>query len=563
MASRWFAASVLTVLSLTLAPAWAEPGSTERDSGLAELLLPMAGQRPGSVVGVVQGAALVAVQSVGLADLNFGVPFTPDTPTNIGSTAKQFTGYALAHLHVQGRISLDDDIRDYLPELPAFDEVVTLRHLATHTSGYREFLNTLGLAGRRIDKSDWIDPDEAIALIQRQPALQNEPGAEWNYNNTGYVLLARVIEQVTETPFADWMAAEVFAPLKMHDTQVRPAPDVIMAKAARGYSKDGEAWREARDLGGAQGAGGVYTTVGDMARWMQELSSFDHAGPAVAELLTTAFELSNGESTRYGLGLMIDDWRGQTRWQHGGGDLGHASAFYFFPDIQAGLMVFANHHEIPPDLMDQLGDLFLSEHLEVRAETGASVAALVEDAPFEDALFDRYVGRYEMEAMPGFILRFFRDGERYMTQATGQPAFEITPVSAQTFTLDIVNARIVFEQAEDGGVPVLTLFQNGEHRAARLPDDDPVPIDLGQYAGRYFSDELETFYEIQVNDGQLQLSHRRFGPLTLHHERADAFKGGFPVATVDFVRDDSGQISGLRAGNMRARDVQFALIETR
>ena len=557
MVCRCFALSGLA-LSLMLAPAWAGPGSTDPQSRVAELLSPMDGARPGAAIGLVHSGELVAAHAVGLADLSFGVPFTVATPSNIGSTGKQFTAYALARLHVQGALSLDDDIRDYFPELPDFEQLVSLRHLATHTSGYREFLNALGLAGRRIEKGDWIDPDEAVALIRRQPALQNEPGSEWNYNNTGYVLLAQVIEQVTETPFADWLAQEVFAPLGMHDTRVRPDPDVIVARAARGYIKDGEQWREARDLGGASGAGAVYTTVADMARWMRELASFDHAGPAVAELLTTPFELSNGERTNYGLGLMIDDWRGQRRWQHGGGDLGHSSVFHYYPELDAGLMVLANHHELPPNLIADLADSFLAAQLEPQAaKSDADEAPIDEQAPFEDALFDLYVGRYELESAPGFVLRFFREAERYMTQATGQPAFEITPVSARVFTLDVVNARIVFEHDEDGGVPALTLFQNGEHRALRLPDEDLPQIDLGQFAGRYFSAELETFYELEIEDGRLQLSHRRFGPLTLHHERGDAFKGGFPVVTVDFERDQSGLVTGLRAGNMRTRDVWF------
>ena len=562
MIVRLFAGFGLLVLVLAGPPpavgaAADDPASDDLQARLAELLEPMTGERPGAVVGLVRGGELVAAHAVGEADLTFGVPFAVDTPTNIGSTAKQFTGYALARLHEQGRLSLDDDIRGYFPDLPEFDEVVTLRHLATHTSGYREFLNALALAGVRIEKGDWIDPDEALALIRRQPELQNRPGAEWNYNNTGYVLLARVIEQVTELPFADWMARDVFEPLGMDHTRVRPAPDVLVVGAARGYSSDEDQWREARDLGGAMGAGGVYTTVPDMARWMAELSGFAHAGPTVGELLTTPFE-----GTTYGLGLMIQDWRGQRRWQHGGGDLGHLSMFHYFPDLDAGVMVFANHHELPPDLLEDLAELFLADHLEPLAQQpGSDGDELAEDAPFEDALFDRYAGRYELESAPGFVLRFFRDGERYMTQATGQPAFEIAPVGARTFTLDVVGARMVFEVDEDGEVPALTLFQNGEHRAVRLADDGAALPDLADFAGRYFSAELETFYEITIGDPALLLRHRRFGPLTLNHKQGDAFEAEFPLTSVDFERDASGRVTGLKAGNQRTRNVWFERVD--
>lgn len=546
---------LLGLIALVL-PTWASSEPIELQRSLVELLAPMDGERPGTVVGLVRDGELVAAHAVGLADLSFNVPFAQDTPTNIGSTGKQFTGYALALLHERGQLSLDDDIRDYFPELPDFGETVTLHHLATHTSGYREFLNALGLAGVRIEKGDWIEPEEAIALIARQPELQNSPGAEWNYNNTGFVLLAKVIEEVTKTPFTDWLAQEVFQILNMNSTRVRPDPTFVITGAARGYSKDGEDWREARDLGGAAGAGAVYTTLADMARWMVELGGFAHGGSTVGQMLTEPFE-----GTTYGLGLIIEDWRGQRRWQHGGGDLGHLSAFYYYPDLGAGVMVFANHHELPPGLVTELTELLIGDSLDPAPERADTVPA-EEDAPFEDAFFDAYEGRYELEIIPGFVLRFFRDGERYMTQATGQPAIEIRPVAADTFEIVGVDARVRFETGERGAVEALTLFQNGEHRAVRLPDEDSAPQpELAEFAGRYFSAELETFYLIELVDEGLVLRHRRFGPLALHHAENDSFRGGFPVYTVDFLRDDDGRVTGLKAGNMRTRDIHFVRVD--
>ncbi len=553
MSARWHWISLLLTLNFFALPSWAS--EAELDSAVTELLAAVESEQPGIAVGLVRDGELVVARAVGLADLSFAIPLEIDTPMNIGSTGKQFTGYAVALLHERGQLSLDDDIRDYFPELPDFGETVTLRHLATHTSGYREFLNTLALAGVRIEKGDWIEQEEAIALILRQPELQNSPGAEWNYNNTGYVLLAKVIEQVTETPFADWLTQEVFEPLDMNATQVRSDPTVVLAGAARGYSKDGEEWREARDLGGAPGAGAVYTTVADMARWMKELGSFANGESAVGGMLTEPFE-----GTTYGLGLMIEDWRGQRRWQHGGGDLGHLSEFYYYPDLKAGVMVFANHHELPSGLVTDLTELLIGDALqdtkpeEVPGEPGAE---------FTDAFFDVLAGRYELEAAPGFVLRFFRDDDRYMIQATGQPAFEITPVDAQTFTIDVVDARIVFDVDEDGEVSSLTLFQNGEHRAVRLDEDnnDTAPPNRADFVGRYFSAELEAFYEVDLNEDELVLRHRRFGPIKLNHEGGDSFGSDFPITSVDFERDEDDQVIGLKAGNQRTRDVWFERVD--
>lgn len=538
---------------------------TEASSQIDALLAKFDDNTPGLVIGHVENGELVFSRAAGMADLRFGIHFEVDTPTNVGSTAKQFTGFALALLHEQGKLSLDDDIRDYFPNLPDFGETVRLRHLVTHTSGYREFLNALALSGRDLVRSDWINADEAISLVERQPVLQNSPGAEWNYNNTGYVLLARVIEQVTDTPFVDWMAQEVFNPLGMESTRVRPAPDRLVPGASTGYRKEGDDYVEARDVGGAPGAGGVYTTLGDMALWMQHLGRFELGGQAVREHMVTAFELSDGESANYGMGLFIDEWRGLTRWQHGGGDMGHLSAFYYFPDLDAGYMVFANHHDFEPGFMSEVGEVFFADHLEAAGEDesdGTTEVQLVEaDEPFVDELFDRYAGQYELVVMPGFILRFFREDDRYMIQATGQPAFEIKPVAASEFTIEVVQARIQFHVDEDGSVDELTLFQNGEHRAVRIEDESEAAVALDDFVGRYFSEELETFYEISVEDGSLELSHRRFGPLTLHHAGDDRFSGGFPVSQVEFIRDDEGNVTALDAGNVRARDIRFERLD--
>ena len=527
-----------------------------------ELLVDFDESTPGVLIGVVREGELVETAVAGMADLRFGVPLEASSLANIGSTAKQFTGMALAMLHVRGDLSLDDDVRDYIPELPEFEYPVTLRHLLSHTSGFREFINAEALAGVRIEKGDWMDTDAVIATVQRQTELQNKPGDEWNYNNTGYGLLAEVITRVIGTPYQDWVRAEILEPLGMHNTHFRMNADEIIPGASTGYLDSDGRYLEARDIGGALGAGGVYTTLADMARWMAHLGRFEHGGDQIRDLMTTPFVLNGGDDTNYGLGLMVNRFRGLERWQHGGGDIGHLSVFDYFPEHDAGYMIFANHHDIDSDFIHAVAEAVLGDDLEPRkssAEDMAESAAITEESEFTDSLFDRYAGRYELEIAPGFIMRFFRDDDRYMIQATGQPAFEIKPVAANVFTQDQVGARFVFHVEDDGSVRELTLHQNGEHRAVRVDGEEGADIlDFSVFAGKYLSRELETFYTIVVADsGQLELRHRRFKPVPLHHASDDRFNGGFPVVSVEFVRDDTGRVVALRAGNVRARDILF------
>jgi len=170
-----------------------EPGATTPEGKVDQLMSAYSGEEtPGAVAAIVRDGEVEFARAYGMANLTHGIPMTVDTRNNIGSTSKQFTAFAILLLAQQGELTLDDDIRIHIEELPDLGETVTIRNLLTHTSGYREFLNALSVSGRRLDEGDFIAREEIIALVQNQPELQNSPGAEWNYNNTAFALLTVV-----------------------------------------------------------------------------------------------------------------------------------------------------------------------------------------------------------------------------------------------------------------------------------------------------------------------------------------------------------------------------------
>ncbi|NNF57740.1 MAG: serine hydrolase [Rhodothermaceae bacterium] len=520
---------------------------------------------PGAVVAIVERGELVFAKPYGMANLAYGLPYTLDTPTNIGSTSKQFTAFAITLLADQGHLSLDDDVRTHIPELPDLGETVTLRHLLTHTSGYREFLNALAMGGRQLGDGDPIDRSELIAVVQRQPALQNAPGTEWNYNNTAFGLLAMVVERVTGETFPDWMRANVFEPLGMTNTYVRASPAQIIPNRAQGYvPAEHGGWQEAVDLGGAMGAGGIYSTAPDLARWMDNYRTATLGGPDVIAQMTTPYVLADGDTTNYGFGLFIDEMRGLQRFQHGGADTAHRSNFGYLPEIESGLIVLTNSPTVPGST-GRIVEAFFGEHLAPEADDEApptTANEVFDPASFDPETLNAYAGRYEMEEVPGFILTFRRDGDQFFAQATGQPEFELFPVSPTRFELRVVDAQVTFHPEDDGSVNTITLHQNGDHPANRLPDAETAAPDLAAYTGRYYSDELETFYTLTVKEGDLHLMHRRMDePVTLTHSRGDEFTGSFPIATLAFERGDDGTVTGFRAGNGRTRDVWFEKAE--
>ena len=549
----------------TLTVRQVEPVATTPAGRVDQLMGRVRAEDPGVVAVMVRNGEVVYRKAWGLANLTHRIPFTPDTRTNIGSTSKQFTAFAILLLADQGRLTLDDDVRKHIPELPDFGKTVTVRHLLTHTTGYREFLNALAMTGRRIDFGDYIDRDEIIALVKRQPELQNDPGAEFNYNNTAFALAAMIVERVGGKPFPEWMKENVFQPLGMSATLVRATPGEIIENSAQGYVPLTGGWREAQDIGGSMGAGGIYTTVDDLVSWLRNFRTVTVGRPDFFTQMSTRNVLTTGDTSEYGLGLFVDRWRGLKRVSHGGADIAHRSAFVYYPDVDAGVIVQSNNASFnPAAAADEIAELFLADALAksadaVTAAAAAAAAAPFDPARFDAARFDAFAGRYELAEMKGFILSFTRRDGRFFTQATGQPEIEMTPTSDSTFAIERVGAAITFHREPDGSVKRLTLDQNGLHPAVRLVDDaGPVAMPpLTDYVGRYFSAELETFVDIALAGDSLMLSGRRTPPLHLKHGSGENFTGGQPIATVTFERDATGKVVAFRAGSGRTRDIIF------
>lgn len=508
-------------------------------------------------------------KAYGMANLTHAVPFSVATPSNLGSTSKQFTAFAITVLDAEGALSIDDDVREHIPELPEFDEVVTLRHFLTHTSGYREFLNTLSMAGRRLDQGDFIDRKELIGIVQRQPRLQNSPGTEFNYNNTGFGLLTVVVERVTGETFPDWMKSHVFAPLGMTNTVVRANPSQIIPGSSQGYGSGPNGYQDFRDLSAAMGAGAIYSTVGDLAKWMRNLQTGELGGKQVLAAMITPFELTGGESTGYGFGLFIDEQSSLKRIHHGGADSAHRAMLIVYPEIEAGVVALSNNASFNSmGIASKIGEAFFAEHmqLDVEPETALAEAAATKKTEFDPATyeasdFDALAGRYELEEAAGFVLTFSRREGQFFTQATGQSEVEMFPTSALTFALDVVEAEVEFHLDEDGECTSLTLHQNGHHKAKRLGGEAWAPDEkeLAAYTGRYFSEELETFYTLVVKEGQLVARHRRLEDMELTPGKQHEFAGP-SGSQVTFVRSPSGEVWGFEAGNGRTRGVGFTRV---
>ncbi|HUF48589.1 MAG TPA: serine hydrolase [Vicinamibacterales bacterium] len=526
-----------------------------------QLLSPYAGNdRPGAAVQVWRDGRTLYSAAYGMASLVHGVPFTTSTRTNIGSTSKQFTAAAIMLLAQRGALSLGDDVRKHIPELPAFDQTITVRHLLTHTSGLREFLNLLLMSGRRLDHGDWIDRREIIDIVKRQPALQNAPGAEFNYNNTAFGLAAVIVERTSGEPFHEFVRKNIFEPLDMTRSMVRPSREHIVPESSEGYRMADDGYQQTGDLAGAVGAGGIYASVEDLQRWVQNYASPRVGTAGMFTEMMTPFTLADGKSTGYGYGLFIDEQRGLKRVHHGGADAAHRSMVVYYPDINAGLTVQSNDATFTANVAFDLAEAYFADAMKPPADASAATGGTFDPASFDPQAFDPFVGRYALDEAPTFILTFSRDGSTFYAQATGQPRFQIVPTSPTTFRLLQVEASVEFERNADGKVTGLTLVQNGRRHGTRLEEAAPAPWrptadELEAFVGRYFSEEVETFYTLTIEDDALVVRHRRLDQFRLRPGEADRFTGG--PFTVAFERDRNGRVIGFYLANGRTRDVRF------
>jgi Beta-lactamase class C and other penicillin binding proteins len=304
------------------------------------------GNHPGGVVGVMQSDELVYLNSFGNASLEYTVPNTETTLFNIGSISKQFTAMGIVILQERGLLSLDDQVQQYFPGFPIFHNPINIRHLLQHTSGLRDFHDLMALAGWRGD--DYRNNEDILRVVQMQTDLNFAPGEKFMYSNTGYVVLAEIIEKVTGEDFKIWMKNNVFEPLQMHSTYVEDNYQRIVSNRATSYyhSHD-KVFEMAQGYWAYTGAGNMYSTAGDLLRWSANFYTSKEGWQRPFEILQTLTRLNNGTINNYGYGIYVDEKFKKRRIQHAGVVGGYRTFLSVYPDEELNIVVLTNFSNAP------------------------------------------------------------------------------------------------------------------------------------------------------------------------------------------------------------------------
>ena len=321
-----------------------------------------AGLSPGCALAVVEHGRVVLARGYGFADLGRRLPITPRTRFDIASTSKQFTAASVLLLAARGRLSLDDDVRRYVPELPRHDTPITLNHLLHHTSGLPNYVDLLVQSGKRYEEV--TTDDDALAALAGAPQLQFPPGTAFRYNDSGYFLLSLVVKRVTGRSLRDFAALNLFAPLGMSDTRIvddlSDPTGEVPGRAMPYEREEGGGFRPLVSAWEQTGDGGVTSTVLDLAKWDASFYSGAVGGKALVAAMTTPGSLANGSPLPYGDGLFLDRFRGHRRVRHPGSWRGFCSELMRLPGRHLSVITLCNVGDADPAaLSEQVADLYL------------------------------------------------------------------------------------------------------------------------------------------------------------------------------------------------------------
>ncbi len=512
---------------------------------------------PGAAALVTQDGDVVYRKVFGQANLEHGIPITPSTVFDVASVSKQFTGMAIAMMVESGQIALDDDIREYLPELPDFGHTITIGHLVHHTSGLRDWPGMLALAGWQM--GDVISFEQILRTVSNQRELNFTPGSENRYSNTGYNVLAALVERVSGQSFREWTTENIFDPLDMSDTHFQDNPNQIIVNRAQGYGNFGDGFRNIPNNLTALGSSSLYTTLDDVAKWVMNFDDGRVGGAKVIERMRQRGTLNDGEKISYAFGQSAGQHKGIDFWIHTGVWAGFGSIVVRFPEQRLAVVVLSNRRGIASRatalaIADHyLGDVQDTDDLE-GANAGSSASpGIVLSA--ED--LDEYVGDYRLGA--GWVVSISRDGNTLMTQATREDRFPMRAVSEQEFFIEAYGASMTFQRNDEGEVDRL-LYRDIE--APRVASLGQLAEDLTDYEGVFYSAELDTAYTLSVEDGVLLAQHRRHRNIELSRLLPDEFlSDSWFFSVVEFDRDPYGDVLGFRVSQLRSRNIRFTKID--
>jgi CubicO group peptidase (beta-lactamase class C family) len=393
---------------------------------------------PGGTAIVAKGSEILYLGAAGLANLELNVPMRSDHVLRLGSITKQFTSICILKLMEEGKLALQDDLTKFLPDYPTNGKKITIEHLLTHTSGIQSYTNMPGFMENHI-RTD-MTPSELIDVFKNEP-MEFDPGEKWNYNNSGYILLGAIIEEITGMTYAEYVDAQIFKPLGMHQSYYGSNAKLIPNRAS-GYSngEDGLVNAAYMSMTLPYAAGSLISTVEDLFKWNSAVFGGKLVSKESLEKAHTPFILNDGSATNYGYGWLIEEFMGARNITHGGGIFGFLTQGIYLPDEEVYVAVFSNCNcKSPNSAANRMVALASGKSLEFEPMT------------LDPKKLSTYEGVFQIEDSEDKRAVFVEDGKLFTQRNEGQ-VFEIQPFSEDAFFYPHSRSKLIFERNQAGEI---------------------------------------------------------------------------------------------------------------
>jgi CubicO group peptidase (beta-lactamase class C family) len=494
---------------------------------------------PGCAVGVIRNGKFIYRKGYGMASLELDVPLSSQSVFYMGSVSKQFTAASVVLAAEQGFLSLDDNVRKYIPELPDYGQPITLRQMLHHTSGFRDVLALLALSGRNAE--DLHPTAELLDLVARQKALNYKPGEEYQYSNTNYFLLGEVIKRATKKPLSEFAVENIFRPLGMAHTRFYDNHTLVVPGRVAAYSpgKDGAFLLSWSTNFEKVGDGGLMSSVDDLLLWDRNFYENKLGKGTLLKEMQSPGVFNNGQQSSYALGLQLGTYRGLPIVEHDGALFGYRTEILRFPEQRFTVVCLCNIANANPEGRSQkVAEIYLKKDL----QSAPTVASASDSARFAGKYFDR--DRH-------FLLSFAAmDG--HLVRQGGV----LTPIASNRFEGPIGYFSTF---SSSNGAAEVTVNHDSQisFSGSKIEDLYPDAATLASYAGVYTSNELNATYKFSVEKGALVMRTNWEQPTNLDPVVPDEFLLYGGAATLVFRRDGNGHVSGFSVFTWAARNVSF------
>jgi CubicO group peptidase (beta-lactamase class C family) len=540
---------VFALIALLSNATWAQVPNKEKviagaERGFEKFTKAYVAPAPGCAAAVSLNGETVFEKAFGLADMEFSVPNTPQIIFESGSVAKQFTAAAMVLLQQEGKLSLDDPVRKYIPELPDYGAPLTIRHLLNHTSGIRDWGTVMTLTGAgRGDRV--ISQDLAFDVITHQRALDFTPGSEYSYSNSGYNLLAIIVERVSKQKFSAFLDERLFKPLGMKNSSLRDDYQRIVPGRAQAYSRQGTGpWQLNMPFMNVYGNGGMLTTVGDWIKWNAMLDSKSLGAPLV-DALETRGVLNDGRKITYALGLEVGTYKGLKDVSHGGATAGYQTFLARYPDNKVSIAVMCNGTSpgaggIAAGITDEIFGPY--------PETPRPAPVTVSDDDLKKLVG---IWRNEKTHAPA---RFV--SENGVSRWGGA---RLVPMGGGQFIAGGNQLKFTFDGAGNPTSAETVDADKEVRRFVREQEWKPTPAELESFKGDWFSEEAGASLSLVVDGEKIFFKQRPATSLPMQPLYKDHFD--MQGYVVWFTRERNGKVNAMHVGASRMRDMSFVRVK--